>query len=308
MKRNKTAALIYENDNGHLDHLAPYCSLHNIPLFLTSSILYKAAVKQYTELTVYLSEPNTVCKAILEDYDILISTLPKQILDPLFLLDEMLLQKKLKTYWLPHGSSDKENMDALIKEDNLLIYGEKMKSMLPLKVRDICSFIGNFRYTYFLKHRPFYDILIINHYPEIFKKENILYAPSWESSDITEWVYALTAKKNAGVNLYIKLHPNTHLSVIGSVIREKFDNIENVFFIEDFFPIYPILEKTSALFTDISSIGYDFLTFDRPLFFTTKNKDPLHTCGIEINKDDPYKYIETDNHSNKRKTLYKKTY
>lgn len=308
MKEKKKAALIYENDQGHLDHLAPYCSLYNIPLYLTSTLLYGAAQKQYTKLTVHLLTPNAICKKLLEGYDQLISTLPKQIIDPLFLLDEMLLQKKLETFWLPHGSSDKENMGALVKEENLLVYGEKMKSMLPKAARRKCSFIGNFRLKYFLENKGFYSTLLEELYPEIFNRENILYAPSWEAHDIDQWVEALVSKKDPKVNLYIKLHPNTYLSPTGSLLAEKYNNRDNVFFIEGFFPIYPLLEKMSCLYTDISSIGYDFLVFDKNIFFTTKNNDPLHRCGVEVEIENPYTQIKNTTHHKERVALYRQTY
>ncbi|MCH9617543.1 MAG: hypothetical protein SP4CHLAM5_06680 [Chlamydiia bacterium] len=291
MKQNRTAALLYENDNGHLDHLAPYCSVHDIPLFLTSPYLFKAAKEQYEQLTIHLLAPNSVCRAILENYDMLISTLPKQLLDPLFLLDEMLLQKKLKTYWLPHGLSDKKNMHALTQEEHLLVYGEQMKAMLPEHVQSKCTFTGNFRWKYYHLHKNFYDALLKKWYPEIFSQQNILYAPSWEMPNLIDWIEALVSKKSAAVHLYIKLHPNTYLSPEGAIITEKFKQSDKIFFIKDFFPIYPIIDKMSALFTDISSVGYDFLTFNRPIFFTTKNDDPLHKHGIEVDQDDPYRKI-----------------
>jgi len=60
----------------------------------------------------------------------------------------------------------------------------------------------------------------------------------------------------------------------------------------DFPPIYPLLEKSAFYIGDYSSIGYDFLYFNRPLFFVSSTStfssycSPLHRCGIPLHPED----------------------
>jgi hypothetical protein len=63
----------------------------------------------------------------------------------------------------------------------------------------------------------------------------------------------------------------------------KYDNRRGVYFLNEFPAIYPLLEKVSAYIGDHSSIGYDFLYYDRPLYFLEKKeKAPLQECGRAV--------------------------
>ncbi|MBS0654086.1 MAG: CDP-glycerol glycerophosphotransferase family protein, partial [Verrucomicrobia bacterium] len=70
----------------------------------------------------------------------------------------------------------------------------------------------------------------------------------------------------------------------------KYEDLSHVLFLTDFPTIYPLLNRIDIYIGDMSSIGYDFLTFDRPLFFLNQNKrDPqsdlglyLFRCGVEV--------------------------
>ena len=64
----------------------------------------------------------------------------------------------------------------------------------------------------------------------------------------------------------------------------KYEDDEDLFFLKDFPPIYPLLDFVEAYIGDASSIGYDMLTFNKPLFFTSKHPAPIHNCGILVDK------------------------
>lgn len=304
----KKVALLYGRDDGHLDHIAPYCSLLQIPLYITEKILFDAAVASYPELTCIFLLENEVTSLIMESFDTLITTLPRQIINEIFFMELLDTRKKLVTNWLPHGSSDKKNMSALFMEDHLLIYGNKMLKMLPSEVRSTVTFIGNFRYEYYKKHKDFYNAFMKRTFPELFRGQNILYAPSWESDSIIPWVETLIQKKPDDVNLFIKLHPNTYQGPIGDVLMEKFNDYPQIYFIKDFFPIYPLISHICKLYTDISSIGYDFLTFNRPILFTSTEESPLHECGVEVSLENPYPETDINDHFLQREFLYKETF
>ncbi len=297
----KIAALLYGRDDGHLDHLAPICSLLDIPLYITSNTLYCFALEQYKDITCILANPNDVAAIITENYEGILSTLPRQLLDPIFLFEEITFKKRLHSYWLPHGASDKNNMSALTNEDTLLIYGDKMKLMLPQEEQEKTISIGNFRLQYFIKYKAFYHTLLKNHFR--FDRTNILYAPSWEF-DISSMIDRLIAQKPKNTTLFIKPHPNSYKKGTLTATMIRYEGIEGIFFIENFFPIYPLLSMMDALYTDISSIGYDFLFFDKPLFFTEDITSPLNACGSLVDWNSPYKILPSDLHHEQRAALY----
>ena len=301
------AGLLYGRDDGHLDHLAPTCSILNIPLFITSGTLYSFALKQYPDLTCILAAPNQVATLITKDYDTLISTLPRQLIDPIFLFDQIAYNKRLSTFWLPHGASDKDNMKALLGEDFLLVYGSKMRSMLPEQAQEKAILTGNTRLQYFMKHKNFYDNLIPPQWKKTDERLNILYAPSWES-DPACWINLMIAQRPADTNLFIKLHPNSYKNGRLTALAIKYEGCEGVYFIQDFFPIYPLLAQMDALYTDTSSVGYDFLYFDKPLFFTNDFITPLHSCGTMASKESIFITPQTNLFRENRAKLYAQVY
>jgi CDP-glycerol glycerophosphotransferase (TagB/SpsB family) len=99
----------------------------------------------------------------------------------------------------------------------------------------------------------------------------------------------------------VKPHPNTERKYKIELTRTK------VRLLEHFPPIYPLLDRTDAYIGDMSSIGYDFLAYERPLFFLTKEKaDPLSNpsaflmrCGQQVLiKDIPFfnPHVVQDSH------------
>ena len=305
MERNKTAGLIYREKGhfGHIDHLAPFCSLYKIPLFLTSKELYKIAKEQYKDIDLILCHPNEVSKEILSNYEYLVSTLPRQLINPIFLFDEMMMNKRLQSYFLPHGSSDKDNMAKLLQEDKIFVYGDRMMQLLPKKVYKKTIKTGNFRLKYYNLHKEFYTNLVKSYFPKIEKGENILFAPSWDNDEVQKWTTALIKHKPENVTLYIKLHPNTSKEGIGMSLPVAFSDQKGVIFIHDYYPIYSIMPFMQSLFMDISSIGYDFLEFNKPLFFTVKNDQLLNKCGLHIDINNPYKDLSKDVHEKERLQL-----
>jgi len=296
------AALLYGRDDGHIDHIVPISSLLGIPLYITSKTLYEWIKEQYVEINAIYIDPNSVAQEITTHFTTLVTTLPRQLIDPIFLFDELTLKKRMRTYFLPHGASDKKNLSPLIHEDRLLIYGEKMKKMLPNNALDKTIYVGNFRLHYFLKHKEFYTSMVEKMFS--FSKEgNLLYAPSWEYN-VEDWITHLIAKKPKKFHLFIKLHPNTYKKGFFSALKVKYESTDRVTFIENFFPIYPLLSKIDALYTDHSSIGTDFLIFNKPLFFTEPNQNPLTQCGVIVDKKEPYPQQEISTYANARKELY----
>lgn len=303
------AGLVYGTDAHHLDHIAPLCCIMKMPLVLTENNIAAAAKKFYPALNVLHIDYLEVAEYIALHFDVIFCSLPRDLFDEIFFLAQKLLQKKVHTFWCPHGNSDKGNtiiyMEALKKEEAALVYGKQMIEFIKrkgsfdqLKAHVISN---NYRYAFYLEHKSFYDQLIqdelLDRLPQ--GKQTILYAPTWrdyeQSSSFFDAFPHLAENLPPHVNLIIKLHPNLLLQhgMELDLIFEKYQSHPRLFFVNDFPPVYPLLNKADVYLGDMSSIGYDFLAFNRPMFFLNQNgRDQtqdiglyLFRCGVEITKD-----------------------
>src|SRR6185436_7753423 len=93
----------------------------------------------------------------------------------------------------------------------------------------------------------------------------------------------------------IKLHP-----LLEQKNPEKFYPIikyadrKNIVVVHDFPAVFPILSRVDLFLGDFSSVGYDFLAFERPMGFVMGDKKSLlHTCGAAISHgSNIYKQLE----------------
>ncbi len=274
----RTAGLIEGPHKQYLDHLAPLASQLNIPLIITDIEMETLAKRYYPHLSLLYLEPVQLGHYVVSTFDTIISPLPRGLLDLTFFVPERLLGKKLSHVWCPHGNSDKGHasyfMEELSKEKRAFVYGKRMVDFLKEKevygqLEDV-KVLGNYRYQYFLDHSSFYKEIVQE---EILSKlphgnKTLLYAPTWndaESSSSFETALDPLLKGLPGNwNLIVKPHPNLAID-----IEVKG---ENVLILDDFPPIYPLLNVVDAYLGDMSSIGYDFLTFRKPMFFLNPNK------------------------------------
>src|SRR5207244_888854 len=115
----------------------------------------------------------------------------------------------------------------------------------------------------------------------------------------------------------IKLHPNLveKNKIEVQKLIWQYEKKKNIQFLLDFSPIYPLLNFVDLYIGDASSIGYDFLSFDKPMFFLNQNKlsTYLFQCGIVIAPEkysDIYSIIDQTMHQNFsaiRKQVYEET-
>lgn len=306
---SKWGALIYGKEPHHLDHLAPLCALLSIPLVVTEEKIASLARTFYPHVELILADYLTAPEFIVSRFDTLFYCTPRDLFDEVFFFAEQLLQKRVRTIWCPHGNSDKGHsiyfMEALHKEKAALVYGKQMIDFLKNKkvfdqLKAYCS-TGNYRYAFYLQHKSFYDQLVkehvLSHLPP--GKRTILYAPTWQDYERSASFFEALphlANPPSDMRLLVKLHPNTleqEDPMIEALLQECSSH-PRVHFILDFPCIYPLLEITDLYIGDMSSIGYDFLIYDRPLFFLNPNnrdakKDPglyLFRCGKEIQKEE----------------------
>lgn len=292
------AGLLYGPLEHHLDHIAPFCSLAKIPLVITEEAIAKLARLYYPDLEVLEWGPLEAPFRVVQNFEILFYTIPKPLYDDLFFIAEKTLNKKLETVWIPHGNSDKGNhgpfFEALQDEKSLVVYGPQMRDLLRFKeIFRTCTEVGNFRLKYYLRHRPYY-LSVVD--PWVLPDEKIiLYAPSWgdASTSFFEETEQLIAEIPRGYSLWIKPHPNLELNIQTEYFALKYQDHPQVRFIRRFPLVYPLLDKAAIYLGDTSSIGYDFLAFNRPMFFFNPEGRSLflHRCGHTLN---PHaKFFET---------------
>lgn len=207
------------------------------------------------------------------------------------------------TYKLPtkfiyhfHGCSDKRwfTANGHFKDvDQVLFYGQRMIDIFKeLEIYEHVvseGIVGNYRYAYYLHNQNFFDDLADKEIFSQFEKEQptILYAPTWmdatRASSIFKAYKPIIENLPDHYNLLIKLHPNLshqfeHYDPVP--LYELFDKHSkkgNVV-ISPFFPcIYPLLKKCCAYLGDYSSVGYDALSFNLPMFFLNHDTRCLKT-------------------------------
>lgn len=302
------AGLIYGRMEHYLDHLGPLCALLEIPLILSDPDLITLAKTYYPRLVVIAIEPILLPEYVVSHCDTILCCTPRALFDDLFFFAQQMLQKRISTIWCPHGNSDKAStssfhMECLNKEEGAVLYGQQMidilkekKAFNQLKGSLLC---GNYRFHYFKEHRAFYDTLARAHIARKLPAhhQTLLYAPTWQdhahNSSLFDAATHLINTLSEQANLIIKLHPNlreqneAHLETL----LQTYQSHPRVLFLENYPPIYSLLSLCDLYIGDMSSIGYDFLAFDRPLFFLSQRDDLpvapyLFQCGLTIVKQD----------------------
>ncbi len=307
----------------YLDHLGVLSSVLEIPLIVTEDKTFQAAKTFYPDIDVELKYFDELSLEYLASRFDLIFETGKFWAAELKPFLELLFRKKMRFVFCPHGNSDKgHSLQNHVNQDISLVYGDHLHDLLKQNgaAHQISHFVrtGNYRYPYYLRHRAFCDALAEERVFKHFQSERpiILYAPSWQDRENPTSFFSQTDRLieelSFSYNLLIKLHPFLVEDRPAQVlqIQGRYENHPSVQFLTDFPPIYPLLARCSLYLGDYSSIGYDFLAFDRPLYFlNAENQSPLNTCGLVVPADRNINEFlnETCNKdfSDKRKKIYK---
>lgn len=305
----KGAALQTGKNNGFLDHLAPLADLMNVPCLVNDYSNLNKMHQFYPQISSYYIQDLSL-QYLMEHFEVIFECQAR--FHPLHKMAKDFYQSSLRTVFAPHGNSDKGFFSPknffyhFMKNDITLIYGNHMVD--ALKKLDYWNHIkapllvGNYRYLFYHKYQTFYDQLafhqIFSHLPK--NNPTILYAPTWKDVENSTSFFDMGQKiiddLPDNYNLIIKIHPNLetrdpHLyyPLLGSIEKKK---KKNLLLLPEFPPIFPILSSTDIYLGDFSSIGYDFLMFQRPMFFIDVHKRPkthrsifLHQCGEQIPSD-----------------------
>ena len=314
----RCAAFNTGTDYHLLDHIAPLAALFNCPLFTTEEINYKLAIRYYPQIQVYyLPDLEFRLGEIAKNYDVLFEC--KYWQPHLKALFRTLYNKEMRLVFCPHGQSDKGYLAPVLApyafQDAVLIYGPLMMNML--KELNIAipnhGLIGNYRLEFYQKYKSFYDLLV----PSVDRsKKTVLYAPTWRdldnSSSFFQYGTKVIAELPADWNLIIKLHPllKQRNPAEYEAISERI-NQSNILLIDEFPPVYPILELADIYLGDASSVGYDFLHFQKPLyFFPGAPTGKLRSCGSILDPtQNIYRQFEKTNpFSERQKQLYQQAF
>jgi len=330
--KKKIAALIYGENIHFLDHLAPLCYFFCIPLITNSENIFELTKKFYPKVKVEYVENISINFFIVKHFDKILTCITKVYFDSEFRFQQDVLNKEIDIIWCPHGNSDKGKtcffFEALKDAKNVLVYGNKMLDFLKekniLKSIKTFSIVGNYRYKYFKEFQKFLKKITKR---EIFdtishKNINILYAPTWQDSENSSSFFRVSKflfdQLPSNYNLIVKLHPNliAQNKMKIELLKNKYLK-NNILFVDDFPVIYPILDFIDMYLGDFSSIGYDFLTFNKPmLFFKPLNEkltSNLFDCSDVIQDEtNIFEKIEialkNDLYQKERRLLYKNTF
>lgn len=300
----------------HLDHLGVLSALWKIPLVVTCPQTLALAQAFYPPFSISYQDPNNLS---LEQYDAIFSSgqLLSKELQPLL---SLLHNKTPRFVYCPHGNSDKPT-HTLPPQDICLLYGshlhELMKSHGSLTPSSHIFFTGNYRYLFYLTHKKFFDALAYQHVFSQFStsKPIAFCAPTWKKfqdpAPFFSQLHHLIDSLSPHYNVLLKLHP--FLIEDYPCQSALLSDHPSALFLENFPPIYPLLAKADLLIGNFSSIDYDFLTFNRPLYFLSppENPSPLSSCGLVLPPNNPLAFISqtlSTPFSLQRSSLYQKVF
>jgi teichoic acid glycerol-phosphate primase len=299
----KIAGVLVDEMPHYIDHLPPLCKYLNIPLFVNEVSIEEDILKYYPDIDVTYIPTRDFPKFLARNFDGIVTCFGKEYFSDQFFGGVIETIKKMKYYWLPHGNSDKGrnlgHLSIVQGEDHALIYGDHMKDAFgEIKTNIKFTKIGNYRKHFFNSNKNFFKKIFDK---EVFSKLNssakktVLYAPTWENNNdysSIDYYDQLIEGLYDNWNMIIKIHPNSLIQKGIDIERMKFKyrNKKNVLFLEKFPPIYPLIDFCDVYIGDMSSIGYDFLTSYKPMFFINSQKaDPktnknlfLYQAGVEI--------------------------
>ena len=313
----------------YLDHIGVICYLMKMPMFITEESTYLSALQFYPQIQVIKKELIDLSADFLaSNFDAIFESgrFWSEELSPLL---NLIYKKTMRFVFCPHGNSDKgHSFKNHTHQDLSLVYGQHMIDLLTRTgaMQKITSTLttGNYRLPFYKKYQSFYDNLVKQHVLKKLKttKKTILYAPTWQDGENPSSFFFATEKLikelSSHFNLIIKLHPFLEQFHPAHTYRTigRYENMPGVIFLDKFPSIYPLLAACDLYIGDYSSIGYDFLAFDKPLYFlredtSTPSNSPLDDCGLVIpTSSNSFDFIESTlnfNQTEKTKTR-KNTY
>lgn len=295
----RVAAVANWPNSQHLDHLAPLADFLSIPLLVDDAEMLDMMQKYYPSVTTHKLPPLMYIPDI---YDVLIVT-AKMWKSDMGGIIEMCTEKKVRFIYCPHGNSDKchakPSLDPFLVQDDFFFYGNQMKRNLASRGVAGGHHVGNYRLAYYQKYQHHCDKLVEHLRSE---KKTILYAPTWNDQENLSSFSAnceqVLRELSEDFNLIVKVHPILVEQEYARIIQ--LEGRYSAHFLTHFPLVYPILSIADAYLGDFSSVGYDFLYFDRPMFFIESDQHLpdrsklLHQSGKILPKDHICQFIHAN--------------
>ncbi len=277
----------------HLDHLAPLCHFLDCPLLTDDSTTFSLGKKFYPEVDIRYVTINL--RSLSDNYNLIILS-TKHAKEELQRVYDALNIYHMRYCYCPHGQSDKgyydKSMHSEEGQDIVLFYGKRQKNLIDPK--GTYFIVGNFRLAYYEKFKKELDQSINTFLSPLPSQKTILYAPTWNDFETATTFFdswrELIETLPDHYNLIIKLHPLLEKHYPADTYTAlSYDRCKpNVRVLFEMPLIYPLLDRIDIYLGDYSAIGYDFLYFNRPLFFLGQKKVPLHACGKCIHSIDEF--------------------
>ncbi len=322
---SKGIGIIPGNRPSHIDHLVPLCACLNTPILATDSFVKSQIELYYPKIEVILIDPEDhILDSALNGFDLFIYVHFYRQGNHHFFFDDYLCRKQARSVMSLHGQPDKFHeihwLERLADEDVLLGYGPQLLELLEKKgIPKKPVICGNYRLEYYKAHEAFFDAQL----PYKKEKTTVLYAPTWASTNqILEHRRYYTSFLDVYRELFetvpddfqliVKPHPMFLTSSMYNEIQEIKSDFPHILFLDDYPSIYPLLKQVDIYLGDYSSMGYDFLYFNRPLFFLgSLQNTPLQSCGLTIQNQPIFGTIKNTPdapYREKRQALYKHVY
>ena len=283
----------------YLDHISPLSAMLEIPLIVSHEESALLTQRYYPGVSVrYVPDLEFRLKDLVEEFDGLIEcdfwTPQHQF------LFQSLYQKEMRLIYCPHGQSDKgyqaPSLAPYALQQAVLFYGELMKQMLQELHISIPphAVVGNFRSLYYQKYRTALQAIVEKEIFASLKKTNrtLFYAPTWNDADRSSSFYLIVDQLLKELppdwNLIVKIHPLLIQKDPAFLARYEYRSHSCVF-VHQYPLIYPILDRIDAYLGDASSVGYDVLAFQKPMFFLRLPHllpGRLQACGSMIDLQD----------------------
>lgn len=306
----------------HVEHLAPWCELLDMPLLLADAPSLDAIAADYPDLAIERMRG----VVLPERLDVFAHAIAARSPHAIFyseLFPRLLLRALFggrrdapRVVYVPHGYSEKRQAWArdTAFQDVAVLYGQAAADQLAaLGVADHLGphlRSGNLRRAYHERHAAFFRaraaVLGLDN-AGAGAGRTLLYAPTWQdaigSSSFFDAFDAFVDGLPAGWRLIVKLHP--HLERDGAAVDALVARARgrDVHVLRAQALCYPFLDLADAYVGDMSSLAYDYLAYGRPMFFTNPTAGSptdaagshLYGCGTVIAADrygDLYRIVD----------------
>lgn len=262
-----------------LDHLMPLCHLWNIPLLCTDAWVATCAQTFYPPTQLIMADHESFQQQ-LSAFRTFVTVEPCRLHPEALQFGSYLYRGEGKTVAGFHGNPSKFReeywIERYVDEDTVLVYGQYLidyfqKKGVWQRLKQTVR-IGNVRKTFYEAHKPFFDAAIKPYLFPVSDKETVLWAPTWSYPDPPSGYEAILDNVPSDLQLFVKWHPFMHRLYPQEVasLQEHYAAAENIRFLDEVPLIYPLIEKADYYIGDSSSVAFDFLSLDRPVFVCGK--------------------------------------